>query len=127
MAYDEQLTNRVREALSEQPKIDEIKMFQGLCFMVDDKMCVCVRDTGLLFRIGQNQAAVELEKGDCRQMINGSRVMKDYVWVDGNDINANKKFSRWMALALEFNKVAKASKKRGEKVKGERFKAKGNP
>ena len=118
MAYDEQLTNRVREALSEQPKIDEIKMFQGLCFMVDDKMCVCVRDNGLLFRIGQNQAAVELENGDCRQMINGSRVMKDYVWVDGDEISANKKFDYWIGLALAFNKVAKASKKRGGKVKG---------
>ncbi|SEO38873.1 TfoX/Sxy family protein [Mucilaginibacter sp. OK283] len=118
MAYDEQLTNRVREALSEQPKIAEIKMFQGLCFMVDDKMCVCVRDTGLLFRIGQNQAAVELENGDCRQMINGGRVMKDYVWVDGDDIGSNKKFDYWIGLALEFNKVAKASKKRGGKGKG---------
>jgi len=117
MAYDEQLTNRAREALSEQPKIDEIKMFQGLCFMVDDKMCVCVRDNGLLFRIGQNQAAVELEKGDCRQMINGGRVMKDYVWVDGDDVSSSKKFSYWMELALEFNKVAKASMKRASRLK----------
>jgi len=117
MAYDEQLTNRVREALSEQPKIDEVKMFQGLCFMVDDKMCVCVRDNGLLFRIGREQAVVELEKGDCRQMINGDRVMKDYVWVDRDDISANKKFDHWMGLALGFNKVAKASKKRGDRLK----------
>lgn len=115
MAYNPQLTNRVREALSDQPKIDEIAMFQGLCFMVDDKMSVCVRDNGLLFRIGEQQAAIELEKGDCRQMINGSRVMKDYVWVDADDINANKQFSYWIELALTFNKTAKASKKRVKK------------
>jgi hypothetical protein len=53
-------------------------------------------------------------------MINGSRVMKDYVWVDGDDIGSNKKFDYWIGLALEFNKIAKASKKRREKVKGER-------
>jgi TfoX/Sxy family transcriptional regulator of competence genes len=110
MAYDEQLTNRVREALIDQQKVEEIKMFQGLCFMVNDKMLICVRDNGLLCRIGREQAAIELEKGDCRQMINGGRVMKDYVWVDGNEVDNNKKFSHWMELALAFNKVAKTSK-----------------
>lgn len=119
MAYDEQLTNRVREALSEQPKIEEIKMFQGLCFMVDDKMCICVRDNGLLCRVGGEQAIVELERGDCRQMVMGGRIMKDYVWVEGDDIRDNKKFSYWIGLALEFNKVAKASRKKG-KGKGKR-------
>lgn len=124
MAYDEQLTNRVREALSDQPKVDEIKMFQGLCFMVNDKMCVCIRDNGLLFRIGRDQVVIELENSDCREMILGGRVMKDYVWVDGNDISANKKFNHWIALALEFNKVAKGKGER-LKAKGEGLKAKG--
>ena len=73
MAYDELLTNRVREALSQQPIVGEIKMFQGICFMVDDKMCICIREDGLLCRIGKEQAAIELEKGDCRQMRHGTR------------------------------------------------------
>lgn len=112
MAYNEQLVNRVREALIHQPVVEEVKMFQGLCFMVDDKMCICIRGNGLLCRIGQDQAAIELETGDCRQMIHGRRVMKDFVWVDGDDLHAGKKFDHWIDLALQFNKIAKKSKKK---------------
>jgi len=111
MAYDELLTNRVREALSQQPIVDEIKMFQGICFMVDDKMCICIREDGLLCRIGKEQAAIELEKGDCRQMMHGTRVMKDFVYVDHENLRTNKDFDHWIKLSLQFNKVAKASKK----------------
>ena len=112
MAYNEQLVNRVREALIHQPVVEEVKMFQGLCFMVDDKMCICIRGNGLLCRIGQDQAAIELETGDCRQMIHGRCVMKDFVWVDGDDLHAGKKFDHWIDLALQFNKIAKKSKKK---------------
>jgi hypothetical protein len=117
MAYNEHLANRVREAFIDQPKVDEVEMFKGLCFMVNEKMCICIRDNGLLCRIGQGQAAIELETGDCRQMIHGTRVMKDFVWVDGEDLTTAQKFNRWITLALAFNKIAKASKKR-VKAKG---------
>ncbi|WPU95056.1 TfoX/Sxy family protein [Mucilaginibacter sabulilitoris] len=112
MAYNEVLTNRVREALADRPVVDEVKMFQGVCFMVDDKMCVCVNDQGLLCRIGREQALTELEKGDCRQMMNGGRVMKDFVYVDMENLQSAKNFDHWINLALQFNKVAKPSKKK---------------
>jgi TfoX/Sxy family transcriptional regulator of competence genes len=111
MAYDEILTNRVREALSRQPIVDEVKMFQGVCFMVDDKMCICIRDQDLLCRIGKEQAAIELEKDNCRQMMHGNRVMKDFVYVDMENLQTNQDFDHWIKLSLQFNKVAKASKK----------------
>ena len=43
MAYNEQLADRVREIISRTPaETEEKKMFGGLCFMVNDKMCVGV-------------------------------------------------------------------------------------
>jgi TfoX/Sxy family transcriptional regulator of competence genes len=112
MAYDELLTDRVREALSEQPVVEEVKMFQGVCFMVDDKMCICVRDQGLLCRIGKEQAATELENDNCRQMVHGRRVMRDFVYVDVENLQSAKDFDHWVNLSLQFNKVAKSSKKK---------------
>lgn len=119
MAYNEQLTNRVREALSDENVTEEIKMFQGVCFMVDDKMCICVRDQMLLCRIGREQVVIELEKGDCQQMMSGDRPMKDFVCVDEEQVKTTGALNYWVKLALAFNKKAKASKKR-VKVKGER-------
>ena len=40
MAYNEKLADRIREALVDTPKTLEKQMFGGVCFMVDNKMCV---------------------------------------------------------------------------------------
>ena len=40
MAYSEKMAARIREALAGQKNIEEKKMFGGLCFMVNNKMCI---------------------------------------------------------------------------------------
>lgn len=112
MAYDELLANRIREALSEQEQVDEVKMFQGLCFMVNDKMCICIRNQDMLCRIGTEQVALALENDNCRQMVHGSRVMKDFVFVEAENLRSSKDFDHWINLCLQFNKIAKPSKKK---------------
>jgi TfoX/Sxy family transcriptional regulator of competence genes len=112
MPYNEQLANRVREALMDEPIIEEKKMFQGVCFLVDNKMCVCVSKDSLLCRIGEQQAHIELEKGNCTQMINNGRVMKDFVYVDETEVQTGKGLNYWITLCLAFNPLAKASKKK---------------
>ena len=112
MAYNEQLANRVREALVDEPIIEEKKMFQGVCFLVDSKMCVCVSKNSLLCRIGEKQAQIELESGNCTQMINNGRVMKDFVYVDEIEVESTKGLNYWITLCLAFNPFAKASKKK---------------
>jgi hypothetical protein len=42
MAYSEELAGRIREALIDQKEVEEKKMFRGMCFMVNGKMCLCV-------------------------------------------------------------------------------------
>jgi len=105
------LTNLIREALSHLPKVEEKRMFGGTCFMVDDKMCICISKDHLLCRIGEECAQVELEKDTCRQMINAGRVMKDYVYVDFEQIYSLKELNYWLGLALEYNPLARSSRK----------------
>ena len=112
MAYDELLANRIREALSEQDQVNEVKMFQGLCFMVNDKMCVCIRNQDMLCRIGNEQAVIALENDNCSQMVMGSRVMKDFVFVEAENLRSAKDLDHWINLCLQFNKIAKPSKKK---------------
>ena len=51
MAYNEQLADRVREALVNIPNVEEKKMFRGVTFMVDDKMCISVSGDELMLRL----------------------------------------------------------------------------
>ena|SRR5437868_3390202 len=115
MAYNEKMADRIREALMDLPVVEEKKMFQGVCFMVDDKLCVCVGKNYILCRIGEQQAQLELEKGNCSQMLSGDRVMKGYVYVEDLNLQTSKDLNYWINLCLEFNPLAEASKKRKSK------------
>ncbi|TKC57679.1 TfoX/Sxy family protein [Pedobacter hiemivivus] len=112
MAYDEHLADRVRELLFDREDVTEKEMFSGICFMVNDKMCICVSGTELLCRIGVEKVETELEKGNCRNMMNNGRIMKDYVYVEDTAFDNQKKLKYWVELCLEFNPMAKSSKKK---------------
>ena len=113
MAYNEKLADRVREMIaSSHKKVEEKKMFGGLCFMVNDKMCVGVEQERLMVRLDPARYEEAMEKEGCRPMDFTGKVMKGFVFVDLDALNTKKKLEYWVDLALEYNKVAKASKKK---------------
>lgn len=56
MAYDTKLADRIREYLVDFPnlKVEEKKMFRGLTFMINGKMCVSVSGENLMCRFDPN-------------------------------------------------------------------------
>jgi TfoX/Sxy family transcriptional regulator of competence genes len=113
MAYDEKLADRVRELISLTHKItEEKKMFGGLCFMVNSKMCVGVEKERLMVRLNPDLMDEVMEKEGCSPMDFTGKIMKGYVFVDLEELNTKKKLEYWINLALEFNAIAKASKKK---------------
>ncbi len=112
MAYDEKLADRVREALADVPQVVEKKMFRGITFMVNGKMCVSVGDDELMCRVDPELFEVVAERNGCRPMIHNKRVMKSFIFVSEDGYSKKKDFDYWIGLALDFNKRAKASKKK---------------
>ena len=113
MAYDEKLADRVREIIAvHHKKVTEKKMFGGLCFMVNDKMCVGVEKERLMVRLDPEKQDEVMEKEGSKPMDFTGKVMKGFVFVDIEALNTKKKLEYWMDLALEYNKKAKASKKK---------------
>ena len=112
MAFNEALAERVREALSSIKKVEEKKMFRGVTFMVNGKMCVSVGNDELMCRIDPEIFESVLERNGCRPMIHGKRIMKGFVFVNEAGYQSKKNFEYWLNLALDFNKKAKASKKK---------------
>lgn len=113
MSYNENLANRVREIIAlTHDNVEEKKMFGGLCFMVNDKMCVGVETSRLMVRFNPELNAEVMEKEGCRPMNFTSKVMKGFAFVDIEMLNTKKKLEYWINLALDYNKVAKPSKKK---------------
>lgn len=118
MAYNEKLANNVRELIAlTHKKVEEKKMFGGLCFMVNDKMCVGVEKERLMIRLDPAKYDEVLEKEGCKPMDFTSKVMKGYVFVDAGVLTTKKKLEYWVNLALDYNKVAKSSKKKATNKK----------
>lgn len=113
MAYNEKLADRVREIIAATHKnVEEKKMFGGVCFMVNNKMCVGIEKERMMVRLDPAVYDEVLENTGCTPMDFTGKPMKGYVFVDADVLGTNKKLSYWMQLALDYNKKAKASKKK---------------
>lgn len=104
MAVNEQLTARVREALSHLPDMEEKKMFRGITFMVNGKMCVSVSDDHMMVRFDPAMHEEILKAHACRTVEMGGKKYKGYVYVNENTIPSKKDLDYWIRLALNFNK-----------------------
>lgn len=116
MPYNEKLADRTRELITLTHKnVEEKSMFGGLCFMVNDKMCVGIKADHIMVRIDPVKFNDALEQEGCRPMIHGNKTMKAFLFVDENVLHTKRKLEYWIKLALEYNKIAKSSKKKPAK------------
>lgn len=92
-------------------------MFSGVCFMVDDKMCCGTHldkktdENLLLCRIGEKEYEQAIEKNECLPMNFTGKQMKGFVFVTENGFQDDKDLAYWLQLCLDFNPLAKRSKK----------------
>jgi TfoX/Sxy family transcriptional regulator of competence genes len=112
MAYDELLADRIRRALKYKgiPN-QEKKMMGGLCFMVDDKMCVGIVKNELMARIDPEIYQEALARKGCKEMNFTGRPMKGFVFVEPAGIDLEKDLEYWIDLCLEYNPKAKSGKR----------------
>lgn len=112
MAYNEQLAERVRGAFRDIRRVEEKKMMGGLTFMVNGKMCVGVLKDDLMVRLDPDIYEDALKRKGTREMDIMKRPTPGFVFVSPEGTNGKKDLKYWIDLALDFNKKAKASKKR---------------
>lgn len=112
MAYNEQLAEKVKQALSHLKNVQEKKMFRGITFMLHDKMCISVGDDEMMCRIDPALHDSVTRKKGCKTMKMRGREYKGWILVSEEGMETKKDFEYWIRLALDFNKKAKSSKKK---------------
>ncbi|GAB5557741.1 MAG: hypothetical protein SchgKO_19540 [Schleiferiaceae bacterium] len=116
MAYDEYTAERARNLLAKKTKnAYEKAMFGGLCFMVDDKMCFGIVKDELMARLSPEEGEIAVEKEGVRPMDFTGKRMRGFIYVSADAIDSEDELEYWIDKALEFNPLAKASKKRAKK------------
>jgi TfoX/Sxy family transcriptional regulator of competence genes len=110
MAYNEKLAEKVRVALAGIRNVQEKKMFGGIAFMVNDKMCVGVDKDDLMLRCEPEQTDELLAKKGVRIFNLTGKPMKGWLLIGPDATSVKKNLDYWINLAIESNKKQKAKK-----------------
>jgi len=83
VAYDEELADRVRALVADEPALTEKKMFGGLAFLVGGNMAVAASGQGgLLVRVDPEESDDLVASTSARPMEMRGREMKGWLRVD---------------------------------------------
>jgi TfoX/Sxy family transcriptional regulator of competence genes len=102
MAYDAELADRIRAALSDHEDITERQMFGGLCFMLAGHMCCGIVDDELMARVGPEQYASALEHPHSREMDFTGRSMQGFVYVAPSGLRSDRALQDWIESCVRF-------------------------
>lgn len=118
MAYDHKIADRVREYLNDIGgiQVEEKKMFGGLAFMVNDKMCINVGDSQLMCRFDPELTEELSTRTGFLPMVMNSKEYKGYCYVDPIGYKSKEDFEFWLKLCLDYNDKAKSSKKKSNRI-----------
>ena len=83
--------------------------------MIDNKMCVGVNKDEIMVRLHPDIYEESLTKEGCKEMNFTGRPMKGFVFLTGEATDLDENLNYWLQLALDFNPLAKASKKKKKK------------
>lgn len=106
MAYDEALTDRLRNALDGAGPLVEKRMMGGVCFMLNGNMLGGADRTKdgvgrFMFRVGKDNQAEALKRPGAEIMEMGGRRMSGFFFVDG-DACDDQALASWVSLARSF-------------------------
>jgi DNA-binding winged helix-turn-helix (wHTH) protein/TfoX/Sxy family transcriptional regulator of competence genes len=98
---DENLAERIRAVLAGTGSVREVRMFGGLCFMLNGNMVAGASKRGLLVRVGKDQHTRALARPDAKRMEMSGRPMEGYVFIDPLPRD-EQTLREWLDLAVAF-------------------------
>jgi len=112
MAYDEGLAGKMREALKGRRVLREVRMFGGICWMLNGNMICGVEKGRYMFRVGKEAEMHALSLDGASPMDITGTPMAGFVWVDPR---STVRLKDWVALATKYagNLPPKAGGKSG--------------
>jgi TfoX/Sxy family transcriptional regulator of competence genes len=102
MAYDEDLANRLRELLADEPDVTEKRMFGGLAFLVGGHMAVAASGQGGLLARSDPDDADALAGPRVRPMEMRGREMRGWLRVDEEGIRTKRQLQPWVRRGVAY-------------------------
>src|SRR3954467_12315674 len=103
MAYDEDLANRIRELMADEPGVTEMKMFGGLAFLVGGNMSVAASGQGgLMVRIDPEQTEALLAEPHAQPFEMRGREMTGWLRVEAEGVRTREGLEPWVERGVAY-------------------------
>ena len=103
MPYDEDLAERIRDLLADEPSLTEKKMFGGVAFLVGGNMAVAASGEGrLLVRLDPAESDALVSSSQARPMEMRGRAIRGWVRVDVAGVGTKDQLGRWVERGVAF-------------------------
>ena len=81
LGYDQHLAERIRNVLADRRDLEEKKMFGGIAFMLDGKLCCGISKNELILRIGRDEEVKALRLAHTKPFDITGRPSKGWIMV----------------------------------------------
>ena len=119
MAYDEDLADRIRQAVGPRADVTEKTMFGGIAFLLDGKMFVGIVKDDLMVRVGPERYEAALREANVRPMDFTGRPMNGYVFVGPKGSRTEKSVRRWVDQGAAFVATLDGARKPGARKRSQ--------
>jgi TfoX N-terminal domain len=103
MAYDEELADRIRALIGDEPGLTEKKMFGGLAFLIGGNMAIGASGQGgVLVRADPEESDALVASTSARLMEMRGREMRGWLRVDAEDVSTDADLGRWVDLGSTY-------------------------
>ncbi|HEX9515941.1 MAG TPA: TfoX/Sxy family protein [Streptosporangiaceae bacterium] len=100
MPYDEDLADRVRDAMPGGTDVTERKMFGGLAFLLNGHMFAGIVGSELMVRLGRDAAHQALHRDHVREMDFTGRPVKNMIFVQAAGLHGPA-LEQWITQATD--------------------------
>ena len=103
VAYDEDLADRIRDALPPVHEVTEQKMFGGLAFLIGGNMAIAASGQGdVLVRVDPAEADNLLATSNAEEAVMRGRPMRGWLRVAAADLRTAPQLERWVTLGADY-------------------------
>ena len=103
VAYDEDLAERIRDAVAGEDGLTEKRMFGGLAFLINGNMAVSASGQGgLLLRVDPAQTEQLVRAPHARRFEMRGREMDGWLRIDPDALGTDADLTRWVTLGVTY-------------------------
>ena len=103
MAYDEHLAGRIRELVSSEAGLTEMRMFGGLAFLINGNMAVAASGAGgLLLRVAPEETETLAGQPHAGRFVMRGREMDGWLRIEAEGVGSRPQLERWVARGVGY-------------------------